>query len=136
MNLTELCHYVKFNERKSGVKMDLWIKSQDREQLLKVDNILATPRMETSGEWLIMFHNIVLGAYLTKKRALEVLDEIQSKMKTLLCLKPNLLLRPEDLVQEKEYYEKLNKQEFITCNNNFEIIPISNNTVIYEMPKE
>ena len=116
--------------------MDLWIMSQDGEQFLKVDNILATSRMERTGEWLIVYHNSVLGAYPTKKRALQVLNEIKNKMKTLLYLKPQPLLRLEDIEAGKRYFEKLNKQEFITCDNNFEIIPISNNVVVYEMPKE
>lgn len=60
--------------------MDLWIRSQDKELLIKVDLISMDKVVEENGEYDIRFHNIVLGRYKSKERALEVLDEIQSKL--------------------------------------------------------
>lgn len=70
--------------------MDLWIRSQDKINLVKVrqisvnyqDNkqIIANymPELyENSGEYYE-----ILGTYKTKERALEVLDEIQKLLKT------------------------------------------------------
>lgn len=62
--------------------MDLWIRSQDRESILKpIDILLENPL--NSGETGIRgyFSNNsykMLGYYKTEQRALEVLDEIQS----------------------------------------------------------
>ena len=55
--------------------MDLWIRSQDKKKLIKVDEI----KIETvkDGNTFIYSHATDLGTYETKERALEVLDEIQ-----------------------------------------------------------
>ena len=55
--------------------MDLWIKSQDKKKLIKVDEV----KIETvvKGNIFIYSHATDLGTYKTKERALEVLDEIQ-----------------------------------------------------------
>ena len=68
------------------MKMELWIRSQDKMNLVKVrqigvnyqDNkqIIAnyTPELyENSGEYYE-----ILGTYKTKERAIEILDEIQN----------------------------------------------------------
>ena len=55
--------------------MELWIRSQDRESLMKVN------RVDKYGLSIVTFDNecreIYLGRYATEERALEVLDEIQ-----------------------------------------------------------
>lgn len=57
--------------------MELWIRSQDRESLIKADNlglfgnrIVFIPNRPTGGR-------MTIGRYKTEERALEVLDEIQ-----------------------------------------------------------
>ncbi len=57
--------------------MELWIRSQDRESLIKADNlglfgnrIVFIPNRPTGGR-------MTIGTYKTEQRALEVLDEIQ-----------------------------------------------------------
>ena len=74
--------------------MELWIRSQDRESLIKVDNIRIKHEYEQkkveynsgkttayiNGEYrksYIYTDSEWLGEYKTKERALEVLDEIQ-----------------------------------------------------------
>lgn len=55
--------------------MELWIRSQDKEILLKVNEL------EIEANMIIAFDNNkyqCLGTYKTKERALEVLDEIQN----------------------------------------------------------
>ena len=56
--------------------MELWIRSQDKKKLVKVDEL----KMETvkDGNTFIYSHATDLGTYETKERALEVLNEIQS----------------------------------------------------------
>ena len=58
--------------------MELWIRSQDRKKLIKVDEV----KIETvkEGNTFIYSHATDLGTYETKERALEVLDEIQNML--------------------------------------------------------
>ena len=55
--------------------MELWVRSQDRIKLIKVDEV----KIETvkGGNTFIYSHATDLGTYKTKERALKVLDEIQ-----------------------------------------------------------
>lgn len=57
--------------------MELWIRSQDKEVLLKVNEL------EIEANMIIAFDNNkyqCLGTYETKERTLEILDEIQNKI--------------------------------------------------------
>jgi hypothetical protein len=60
--------------------MKLWIRSQDRMTLCKCNNIYI------DDEWVSPYYikddTLTLGKYLTKERALEVLDEIQNILET------------------------------------------------------
>lgn len=69
--------------------MELWIRSQDREKLLKCNDIAISNNMINEIETRRLGYKIVgyfdknteyedLGIYETKERALEVLDEIQN----------------------------------------------------------
>jgi RNA polymerase-interacting CarD/CdnL/TRCF family regulator len=51
--------------------MELWIRSQDRELLLKVDQLYANVNA-------IKVNEITVAEYTSSKRALEVLDNIQN----------------------------------------------------------
>ena len=62
--------------------MDLWIKSQDGERLTKVQD-LRIYHAKNENLWVIEDCDD-LGQYKTKERALEVLDEIQSHLNTML----------------------------------------------------
>lgn len=57
--------------------MDLWIRSQDRRILQKVDNIFLNANYENKRiSSLVDDYEVKLATYETKERALEVLDEI------------------------------------------------------------
>ena len=64
--------------------MELWIRSQDKERLIKVENLYIEFNGDTNPK--IDSHRIVtdkfinLGIYKSKERALEVLDKIETKM--------------------------------------------------------
>lgn len=65
--------------------MDLWIRSQDKERLIKPidfyieENIDYVNKSSDFNIYALDFTNndIIIGNYQTKERALEVLDEIQ-----------------------------------------------------------
>lgn len=96
------------------MKMELWIRSQDRESIFKVKSIFYSTNDE--NEHLIrsiivddVKNGIIkLGQYSTKERALEVLDEIQNKI--------NLINLGHDFGSP--------------------MIDLKNPTYIYQMPKE
>ncbi len=60
--------------------MDLWIRSQDKEKLLKVNDIAIEMNM-IYGYFDKNTEYELLGTYKSKERALEVLDEIQNILK-------------------------------------------------------
>lgn len=93
--------------------MELWIRSQDKECLMKVD------RIDISDNNIIMANGfeIWLGAYKSKERALEVLEEIQGKIAQNECLK-SMISKLSNVKGEEEKIGKLFKE------------------MIYEMPKE
>lgn len=71
--------------------MNLWVRSQDKEKLLKINglqyqNCKLVENETVEANILIGFYssyeNEILGEYNTKERALEVLDEIQKLLKT------------------------------------------------------
>ena len=65
--------------------MELWIRSQDKESLVRTDYklmITNVPTEKYSGRegYRITSDFYVVGIYKTKERALEVLDEIQTRI--------------------------------------------------------
>lgn len=72
--------------------MELWVRSQDKNNLKKVNNIYVEHITKDYDSWIGNIHsqpyvitsdNGNLGFYGTKERALEILDEIQNKIVTL-----------------------------------------------------
>ena len=58
--------------------MNLWVRSQDKRILQKVDNIFLDANYEDKRISTYDGDNVELGTYKTKERAIEVLDEIQN----------------------------------------------------------
>lgn len=58
--------------------MELWIRSQDKECLVKISNIQYVYKNYIHGLGTYYDNLKILGEYKTKERALEVLDEIQN----------------------------------------------------------
>lgn len=59
--------------------MELWVRSQDKEILVKVNNLSLALNKDETCEIINSFEDHQcweLGTYTTKERALEVLDEI------------------------------------------------------------
>lgn len=118
--------------------MELWIRSQDKKVLFKIDNVGIN---DYNGYFyvvsIIKGEEVKLGKYEfhNSTRALEVLDEIQNKLQPLLYLKPNTKLELETISHAKKYFQDLNGVNFITCDNNFKIEPITTNVIVYEMPE-
>ena len=113
--------------------MDLWIRSQDKMNLVKVNQININYQnnnqiianyipdfVGTQGEYYEY-----LGTYKSKERAIEVLDEIQS------LLQPTIEYKP--IVQE-EYNPAYTYKHFVKVDDNIEIKELS--TFVYQMPEK
>ena len=114
--------------------MNLWIRSQDKERLTCCCD-LRVYYDDNKSMWAIDTCDIV-GYYASKERALEILDEIQNKIKCQYLLKPKLMMKDSNIEAYKNYCENLNNINILACDNAFEIKPINTNIIIYEMPKE
>ena len=102
----------------------------------KVDGIDIIREIASVEGYLLTTDKLLLGTYKSKERALEVLDEIQNKIKGIYLLKPETLVNTSTIEQAKDYYEKLNNIDIITYDNNFTILPINSNVIVYEMSEE
>ena len=63
--------------------MELWVRSQDRDILMKVDSLLVDKDKKcifTHDKINSVGMTYTLGRYKTKERALEVLDEIKNQL--------------------------------------------------------
>ncbi len=66
--------------------MDIWVRSQDKEFLMKIDNINLGLDVDSNEPCRLFTFvdgavtSFSLGTYKSKERALEVLDEIQDKL--------------------------------------------------------
>lgn len=119
---------------------DLWIRTQDGNLLLKVDNInYCGTKIYTNNHEAAM--SIDLGTYDTRERAKEVLDEIQK-----LLVQPTALLKadiPQGFSSEdaNKYSERIFdfcKQYNFICvgSKDVELIPTNNTSIVYQMPKK
>ncbi len=100
--------------------MDLWIRSQDKRRLIKTTQIDFT----SSGYYgtmdkqysILCQDEVWLGSYETKERALEVLDEIEKRLKNNVYFK-------ESALELKNGFNKL-------------YIPYEESSQVYQMPEE
>lgn len=110
--------------------MELWIRSQDRSNLKKVNNIYVEKITKDYDSWVGNIHsrpyvitsdNGNLGFYATEERALEVLNEIQV-----------------GIIYCGLSFEEMNqalKEKNIRVKANL-LFNIRANTCLYEMPEE
>lgn len=115
--------------------MELWIRSQDRECLVKISNIQYVLKRETNCGISTEYHYIgtyydnlkILGTYKTKERALDVLNEIQN------ILSPKYILDTLSIKPAGNFYEE-NGMIFQNYDANAKIEELS--TFVYQMPEK
>ena len=111
--------------------MNLWIRSQNKEKLCKIENIKY---MDTSDDFENDTHSLwndnngILGIYKTKQRALEVLDEITN------LIKPKYLIRMDNHGPVNDFLNNVNNS-FVSAEG-VGMVSNINQTLYYEMPKE
>lgn len=111
--------------------MDLWIRSQDKTFLMKIDNINLGLGVGSNKPCRLftfvggVVTSFTLGIYKTKGRALEVLDEIQN------LLIPKVTINTFDI----EKNDLLDNNQYLTFKNkDFRIKQFE--TYVYQMPKK
>lgn len=106
--------------------MELWIRSQKKDKLFKINGLDITKMNDNSYEITgYTTYDIYLGRYKTKERALEVLDEIQK------LLEPKIIYKVDDK-NPKQYFIDGN----IVINNDIKTEIKEFKTIVYEMPQE
>ena len=105
--------------------MDLWIKSQDKKLLIKVNHIMRINNRIFAGD--------TLGEYDSEERAIEILDEIQKLLMGQDKLVISGVLDFEDAQQIKK---KLDQTGVVSVFSKDDIGYISPITIVYEMPLE
>lgn len=117
--------------------MELWIRSQDKKDLVKVNSLwimdnqiwMEVPFYENHKKLglTISGHNHKLAEYETEERALEVLEEIQN------ILKPKYILDTSSIKPDGNFYEE-NGMIFQKYDANARIEELS--TFVYQMPEK
>ena len=117
--------------------MELWVRSQDKMCLAKYDLLILEKQIYDKEEkyMFIADHYKYMGTY-TKQRALEILDEISSKIKNSFLIKNEMLLSSKDIKEQLNTFEEALNGSVIIQTPAYDIEPINTNIVYYEMPKE
>ncbi len=112
--------------------LNLWIRSQDREKLVKCDDISIAIDSKKGYKIVGYFDKNTeyeeLGFYIMKTRALEVLDEIQK------IISQKYLIRFDNNLQKVADFLDVGGV-YLSASGNADIRNI-NGTYVYEMPKE
>lgn len=119
--------------------MDLWIRSQNKDSLIKAEKIeLIYDYLCTEDIQLIHIETDKgrIGSYSTQERALEVLDDIQNKMNPKYFYKKSCLMKPEETEKMETNLQQKHNADFIVGFASDEIEPLSNDVLVYEMPEE
>ena len=115
--------------------MDLWIRSQDRQTLKKINTEIylksGLSDYALGDVYFLVSGGTNLGEYKTKERALEVLDEIHNIIKPKGILKFDMMLSNKEMNQIKKDFNN----EYMIFDRNVEIVQ-EPATYVYQMPEE
>lgn len=114
--------------------MDLWILSQEKDLLIKVNHICYRCVYDSKNRQLHIITNddYDFGLYKTKQRALEVIGEIQKLLMNDVDLFKNFDISPNDL----ESFAIDNACVYSSKDGNTQIEHIKRNCVVFEMPEK
>ena len=114
--------------------MDLWIRTQDKFDLFKVNSIHIMIKPETKAYEIYCNNNYpenILGVYQSEERAISILNEIQN-----VFLDCDLLIL-KNIENDKEVFDNYKGISFVTIPKTEPTISYNNKNVgVYEMPQE
>ncbi len=108
--------------------MELWIRSQDRLALTKINSIGIEYDKKLVGYGKIC---VKLGEYETKERALEVLDEIQKILQPIVIYK-----EPKIDYNDDNFIQQMSQNILVHSTQQVEMELKQAGQIVYEMPKE
>lgn len=113
--------------------MDLWIRTQDKSSLRKVNGVVLL-KFEREEYWALfpfthedVSKGMYFGIYKTKERALQVLDEIQNLLSVKIAETPIKNYTNSDIEKLKEF------QPIVVTPNNPIVCDVG--CVVYQMPE-
>jgi len=117
--------------------MSLWIRSQDKLALVKIDKLEYFENNSILGTSSSLYR-YNLGQYESKERALEILNDIQSKLfnSNRVIVQTQYPCHPEDLYKMKMDFEGINEIPAIVHDIGVEVTPMNQEVFIYEMPEK
>lgn len=118
--------------------MTLWIRTQDRTNLTKVERIYVNIDNEVLN-YTITGECICLGHYETKERALEVLDEIQKKITeaSVIWIENKRIASSLPMKdRETRLLQDYVKAGMPILDERFQLKSVNIDTIVYEMPEE
>lgn len=117
--------------------MELWIRSQEKNRLLRATDINVRRWFEEDEHaWVVLNGNSVLGSY-SMARCYEILDNIQSLMEN--SNKYLIILEECDYQTYEQSLDLLNKNKLgILCYTDPEKLQVHplTETIIYQMPEK
>lgn len=117
--------------------MSLWIRSQDKSALVNVDNVLYNiEEMEICAVLTVTASKISLGKYKTKKRIMEIMQDIQFKIQNKVLLQVQYPVKKEDKYKILMDFETLNGITPIVSDISENITFINPEVIVYEMPEK
>ena len=123
--------------------MKLWIRSQNRKELMEVENLWVVGKsihnpnnfnlMEKEKTvYIIVADEKMIGEYKTHERALQVLDEIQNALVGKIVVEPKYPVKQKEEKALKEMVE----EKTIVKSQAVDIKTLNQNCVVYELPRE
>ena len=130
--------------------MELLIRSQNKMSLIKYNKSICISKnnpgviiididlkkSDKKDAYSIFVDGEIAGTYLSQARALEVLDEISSKIKNQYLVKCHALMKPSDMQKIKRQLEDEYLGDFLLEDPHLEIKPLNQNVIYYEMPEK
>jgi len=119
--------------------MSLWIRSQDKTELVKVEGI-KYEKVPVGHSLLVPYEFGVfnVGQYESKERALEILNDIQSKLfsSNRVIVQTQNPCKKEDKYEVQMDFESLNGIPAIVHDISTTVTPMNQEGYIYEMPEK
>lgn len=110
--------------------MELWIRSQDGECLMKVDRV-DYDYCATLHRIVVNGYKVLVGVYSTRERAMQVLDEIQN------ILQPRYIMHePIHAVDYRDLANSLTDEICLHTTQQVEMELKQVGQFVYQMPKE
>lgn len=119
--------------------MDLWIRSQNKRHLKKVEDISVFNSKFITDEtvcfipddkdFIIKCDNLIFGVFTTEEQAMQVIEDIKKLIQPKMIIKFNSIISRKDL----QHYQDVTGRIALNGMENIEYIPTEN---FYQIPED